>query len=88
MGSCQLLTGDVHAEVQNLHLVIHIRVLVHSPLIGSTTISTIRNNDQTPTFSIRLIILSVIERETVKSLHRFNFLIETSIYEAVLVSRH
>lgn len=42
---------------------IYIRVLVNPPLIGSTTITLIDQNDQTPTFDIRSIVLSVVENE-------------------------
>jgi hypothetical protein len=55
--------SGLHAEIQILYL-IYIRVLVLPPLIGSTTIHIIDQNDQTPTFDIRSIILSVVENES------------------------
>jgi hypothetical protein len=39
-------------------------VLVTPPLIGSTTITLIDQNDQIPTFDIRSIVLSVVENES------------------------
>jgi hypothetical protein len=42
----------------------HIRVHVNPPLIGSTTINIIDQNDQIPTFDIRSIVLSVVENES------------------------
>jgi hypothetical protein len=56
-----VLTTSLHAEIQNLYLVLYIRVLVYPPLIGSTTISIIDENDQIPTFDIRPIVLSVVD---------------------------
>ena len=42
----------------------YIRVLVTPPLIGSTTVTLIDQNDQIPTFDIRSIVLSVVENES------------------------
>ncbi len=53
----------LHAEIQIQYL-IYIRVLVDPPLIGSTTIRLIDQNDQIPTFDIRSIVLSVVENES------------------------
>lgn len=58
-----VVTSGLHAEIQNSYL-IYIRVLVHPPLIGSTTISIIDQNDQIPIFDIRSITLSVVENES------------------------
>ncbi|CAF3869414.1 unnamed protein product [Adineta steineri] len=58
-----VVTSGLHAEIQNLYL-IYIRVLVTPPLIGSTTIRIIDQNDQIPTFDIRSIVLSVVENES------------------------
>ncbi|UJR08758.1 hypothetical protein I4U23_013015 [Adineta vaga] len=58
-----VVTSGLHAEIQSLYL-IYIRVLVNPPLIGSTTITLIDQNDQTPTFDIRSIVLSVVENES------------------------
>ncbi|CAF2958903.1 unnamed protein product [Rotaria sp. Silwood2] len=57
-----VVTSGLHAEIQNVYL-IYIRVLVNPPLIGSTTITIIDQNDQIPTFDIRSIVLSVVENE-------------------------
>ncbi|CAF4296194.1 unnamed protein product, partial [Rotaria sordida] len=48
---------------QSVYL-IYIRVLVNPPLIGSTTITLIDQNDQIPTFDIRSSVLSVVENES------------------------
>jgi hypothetical protein len=53
----------LHAEIQDVYL-IYIRVLVLPPLIGSTTVTLIDQNDQIPTFDIRSIVLSVVENES------------------------
>ena len=58
-----IVTSGLHAEIQNSYL-IYIRVLVNPPLIGSTTITLIDQNDQIPTFDIRSITLSVVENES------------------------
>ncbi|CAF3932970.1 unnamed protein product, partial [Rotaria sp. Silwood1] len=57
-----VVTSGLHAEIQSVYL-IYIRVLVNPPLIGSTTITLIDQNDQIPTFDIRSIVLSVVENE-------------------------
>jgi hypothetical protein len=49
--------------MQDVYL-IYIRILVDPPLIGSTTITLIDQNDQIPTFDIRSITLSVVENES------------------------
>ena len=58
-----IVTTGLHAEIQIVYL-IYIRVLVNPPLIGSTTITLIDQNDQIPTFDIRSIVLSVVENES------------------------
>lgn len=58
-----IVTSGLHAEIQSVYL-IYIRVLVNPPLIGSTTITLIDQNDQIPTFDIRSIVLSVVENES------------------------
>ncbi|CAF3111050.1 unnamed protein product [Rotaria sp. Silwood2] len=56
------VTSGLHAEIQNIYL-LYIRVLVNPPLINSITIRLKDENDQIPTFDIRSIIISVIEKE-------------------------
>ncbi|CAF0991670.1 unnamed protein product [Rotaria sp. Silwood1] len=56
------VTSGLHAEIQNVYL-LYIRVLVNPPLIGSIIIRLKDENDQIPTFDIRSIVLSVIEKE-------------------------
>ncbi|CAF3632426.1 unnamed protein product [Rotaria socialis] len=58
-----VVTRGLHAEIQIVYL-IYIRVLVNPPLIGSTTITLVDENDQIPTFDIRSIVLSVVENES------------------------
>jgi hypothetical protein len=58
-----LFPSSLHAEIQNLYL-IYIRVFINPPLIGSTTISIIDQNDQIPTFDIRSLTLTVVEKES------------------------
>jgi hypothetical protein len=55
--------SGLHAEMQDVYL-IYIRILVDPPLIGSTTITLLDQNDQIPTFDIRSITLSVVENES------------------------
>ncbi|CAF3673561.1 unnamed protein product [Rotaria sordida] len=56
------VTSGLHAEIQNVYF-LYIRVLVNPPLIGSITIQLKDENDQIPTFDIRSMVLSVIEKE-------------------------
>jgi hypothetical protein len=56
------LFSGLHAEIQEVYL-LYIRVLVNPPLIGTVTIRLIDENDQIPTFDIRSIVLSVVEKE-------------------------
>jgi hypothetical protein len=63
LGIFSLLYRGLHAEIQNVYL-LYIRVLVNPPLIGSIIINLIDENDQIPTFDIRSIVLSVVEKET------------------------
>ncbi|CAF4269790.1 unnamed protein product, partial [Rotaria sordida] len=58
----RFLSG-LHAEIRSVYL-IYIRVLVNPPLIGSTTITLIDQNDQIPTFEIRSIVSSIVENES------------------------
>ena len=57
------LFSGLHAEIQQNYFLC-IRVLVHPPLIGSVTIHLIDENDQSPTFDIRTVLLTVVERDT------------------------
>jgi hypothetical protein len=54
--------SGLHAEFQDVYLLC-IRVLVNPPLIGSVTIKIKDENDQIPTFDIRSMVLSVVEKE-------------------------
>ena len=58
-----LFFSGLHAEIQISYLM-YIRILVNPPLIGSTTVTLIDQNDQIPTFDIRSIVLSVVENES------------------------
>ncbi|CAF1461191.1 unnamed protein product, partial [Rotaria sordida] len=58
-----VVTSGLHAEIRSVYL-IYIRVLVNPPLIGSTTITLIDQNDQIPTFDIRSIVSSIVENES------------------------
>lgn len=54
--------SSLHAEIQDIYC-LYIRVLVNPPLIGKITIRLKDENDQIPTFDIRSIVLSVMEKE-------------------------
>jgi hypothetical protein len=58
-----LFFSGLHAELQNVYF-LYIRVLVNPPLIGSATVNLKDENDQIPTFDIRSIVLSVVEKES------------------------
>ncbi|CAF1053785.1 unnamed protein product [Adineta ricciae] len=57
-----VVTSGLHAEIQSTYL-IYIRVLATPPLVGSTTVTLIDQNDQIPTFSINSIRLNIVENE-------------------------